>query len=326
MMLSRVADCLYWMSRYLERAEHTARALDVQLNVALDESPWAASLGWMSLLGGLRVDLPMEICADPQAVTSALVFDKSNPSSIVSCIRNARENARQVRDSVTSELWEELNHLHLSMQSQTIDRIWSVGPHPFLRSIHRGSQMIAGIIDATFSHGEGWQFIRLARYLERAMATAWLLESHFGMKGTDLSEDPNPDEFIAWAALLRMCNAYEPYCKIHTVELRPKWILQFLLLEPSLPRSIRFAADQIQTAVTAITHSTGATDGAHVRRLAGRLAADLSFISMDEVLGDDLAEYFNGIVSRCVEIHNAMNDRFITYSVASALQGFAGRI
>ncbi len=325
MMLSRVADSLYWMSRYLERAEHTSRALDVQLNVALDESPWAASMGWMCLLSSLRVDLPMDICADPQAVTNALVFDRSNPSSVVSCVRNARENARQVRESITSELWEEINHLHLSMQSQSISRLWNAGPHPFLKSIHRGSQMIAGIIDATFNHGEGWQFIRLARALERAMATAWLLEAHFGMKGTDLSDDPSPDEFVAWAALLRMCNSFEPYCKIHTVELRPKWILQFILLDQNLPRSIRFAANEVQSAVTAIAHATGAADATHVRRLAGRLAADLSFVTIDEILDGDLSEYLQNIVTRCVDIHNAINSRFITYSVDAALGAVAAQ-
>ena len=319
MMLSRVADCLYWMSRYLERAEHTARALDVQLNVALDESPWASSMGWMCLLGSLRVDLPMDVCSDPQAVTDALVFDRSNPSSVVSCVRNARENARQVRESITSELWEEINHLHLSMRSQSIDQLWSAGPHGFLKSIHRGSQMITGIIDATFNHGEGWQFIRLGRYLERAMATAWMLDSHFGMRGTGAAAEPNPDEFVAWSALLRMSNSYEPYCKIHTVELRPQWILQFLLLNPGLPRSIRFAAEQIQAAATAITIATGATNAAEIRRLTGRLAADLSYVTINEILSDDLSKYLHAIVNRCVEIHNAVYNRFVTYTVDAAL-------
>src|SRR6185295_15724785 len=107
-MLSRVAYSLYWMSRYLERAEHTARALDVQLDIALDEAPWSASIGWVCLLGGLRADLPMEVCTDARAITQALTLDRSAAFSIVCSIGNARENARQVRESITSEVWEEV--------------------------------------------------------------------------------------------------------------------------------------------------------------------------------------------------------------------------
>jgi uncharacterized alpha-E superfamily protein len=321
MMLSRVADCLYWMSRYLERAEHTARAIDVQLNLALDEAPWSASIGWVCLLNSLRTDLPMDIYVDARAATNALAFDRNNPSSIASCIANARENARQIRESVTSDMWEEINRLYLSIRDMNIDRLWDAGPHAFLRSVQRGAQMFCGVADSTMNHGEGWQFIRLGRFLERAMSLAWLLEAHFGMKGTVTSLEPSPDDFVAWAGLLRMCSAFEPYCRMHTVELRPQWILQFLLLDAEFPHSVRFAARQVEESVCALADWTGAPRTAAVQRLAGKLAAQLSYATIDEVLSADLTDYFQGIVGCCAEIHHALYCQYISYTVDAALRG-----
>jgi uncharacterized alpha-E superfamily protein len=318
-MLSRVADCLYWMSRYLERAEHTARALDVQLNLALDEAPWTASEGWMCLLNGLRTDLPMETCADARAITHALVLDRANPSSVLSCIASARENARQIRESITSEMWEEINHLYLNIRSLTIDGLWSSGPHPLLRMIHRGGAFVAGVTDATMSHGDGWQFVRLGRFTERAMAVAWLLEAHFGIKDTHSPEEPASEQFVAWAGLLRTFAAFEPYCKVHTVELRPRRILQFLLLNEELPHSVRFASRQIEASIGGLRNHLGPGRSGELPRLAGRLAAQLSYTTIDEVMAGDLADYLRDIVSQCVAIHDAVYAGYLTYDVAAAL-------
>jgi uncharacterized alpha-E superfamily protein len=321
MMLSRVADCLYWMSRYFERAEHTARAIDVQLNLALDEAPWSASIGWVCLLNGLRAELPMEMCADARAATNALVFDRCNPSSIVSCVGAARENARQVRESLTSDMWEEINRLYLSIRDMNNDRMWDAGPHAFLHGVQRGAQMLAGVADSTMNHGEGWQFIRLGRFIERTMSVAWLLEAHFGMKGTVTSIEPSPDDFVAWAGLLRMCTAFEPYCRIHTVELRPKWILQFLLLDREFPHSVRFAAQQVDASITALADWTGTPRTAAVKRLAGRLAAQLHYATIEEVVADDLTGYLQGVVNHCGQIHEALYRQYISYAVDAVLRG-----
>lgn len=319
-MLSRVADCLYWMSRYIERAEHTARALDVQLNLALDEAPWSASVGWVCLLGGLRADLPMEKCTDAQAITHALALDRSNSSSVVCCIANARENARQVRESITSEMWEEINHLHLSFRKLDIDQLWTMGPQSVLQSVHRGGQMIAGIIDSTMSHGEGWQFLRLGRYMERAIAITWLLDSHFGMKGTEFVKDPTADDFVAWAGLLRMFSAFEPYCKLYTVELHPHRILEFLMFNREFPHSLQFAVQQIDASLAALAEWTGAPRNSVLRRLSGRLTSQLSYATIEEVLSGDLSAYLREIVTHCIEIHNALYEQFISYTVVAALR------
>ncbi len=320
-MLARVADCLYWMSRSLERAEHTARALNVQLNIALDEAPWTAPVGWVCLLGGLRFDLPLEIVTDARGIAHAMALDRSQPSSIVNCISNARENARQIRESITSEMWEEINRIHLTLRTMNIDRLWAEGTDSALQTVNRGGQMIAGIIDSTISHGEGWEFVRIGRYLERAILVTWLLEAHFGMKGLHLTESASSDQFVAWAGLLRSCCAFEPYCKAKTAELRPRQILQFLLLDSEFPHSVRFAVDQVAAAVDAIALRTGSPRQRLLHRRVGRLTAELAYTTIEEALSRGLPESFRSIVSQCVQIHEALYRQYIAYTVDAALTG-----
>ncbi|MGH7179644.1 MAG: alpha-E domain-containing protein [Tepidisphaeraceae bacterium] len=322
-MLSRVADSLYWMSRYLERAEHTARALDVQLEIALDEAPWSASVGWVCLLDGVRADLPMEVCADGRAIAQSLALDRSQPLSVACSIGNARENARQIRESITSEMWEEINRIYLSLRTLDIDRLWSSGTDSTLRNVHRGGQMIAGIIDSTMRHGEGWEFIRLGRFLERAMSVAWFLEAHFGVRGVDLPDDSSSAEFVAWAGLLRSCCAFEPYCKVHTAELLPPRILQFLLLDAEFSHSVRFAAEQISSSAKALAESTGSPRDSVLHRRAGRLAAELSYVTIEEVLASDLSEFMRSIVTQCAQIHDALYRQYVGYTVEAVPSGKA---
>jgi uncharacterized alpha-E superfamily protein len=321
MMLSRVADSLYWMARYLERAEHMARVLDVQLHIALDVAPHTASLGWICLLNSLRFEMPAEISADARAVTNALAFDPASPCSIVSCVGQARENARQIREQIPTEMWEELNNLYLSMRDMNTDRLWAAGPHAFFRGVQRGAQLVAGLSDSALNHGEGWQFIRLGRYLERAIVLAWLLDSHFGMRGAGDDREATPSDFVAWAGLLRTCSAYEAYCRVHTVELQPRRILDFLLLNVEFPHAVRFCARQIDKAVTGIAGWTGTAHVAPACRLAGRLNADLAYGTIDEVLAGDLGAYLNSVVRSGAAVHDAVYNQYISYTVDAVLQG-----
>jgi len=320
-MLSRVADSLYWMSRFLERAEHTARAIDVQLQVALDEAPASASTGWVCLLNSLRTELPAEICSDDRAIASALLFDRGNSSSVISCVEQARENARQIREQITSDVWEEINRLYLSVREMDIDGVWRAGPHGFLRRIQRGAQLLAGVADSTMNHGEGWQFIRLGRFVERGIGLAWLLDAHFGMRVPGIGSEPTSDDFVIWSGLLRTCTAFEPYCKVHTADLRPQWILQFLLFSPDFPHSIRFCAAEIEASIDALAEDTGTLRSELVRRLSGRLHAELGFRLIDEVIDAGLSGYLDRVVSLCVQVHNAVYDRYISYAIDAALRG-----
>jgi uncharacterized alpha-E superfamily protein len=168
-MLSRVADSLYWMSRYLERAEHTARLLSVGLNQTLDQTPQSAAPRWGRTLAALQTPLPSD---DPYTITRVLTFDAANPGSISSCIALARENARQVREQISSEMWEQLNRLYLRVKEANIAELWEGEPQEFFQAVKEGAHLFQGITDATMSHGEGWHFIEVGRYLERVGATA----------------------------------------------------------------------------------------------------------------------------------------------------------
>src|SRR6266576_3879346 len=177
-MLSRVAESLYWMSRYLERAEHTARLVELNLNLMLDQSQAPGDRRWQRLLTALMVTLPPDAKADAYNVAQTLTFDLSNRSSIVAYMTAARENARQVREQISSEMWEELNQLFLQIKRAGIENTWQAQPHHFFRSVKDGAHLFQGITDSTLSHSEGWHFIQAGRFLERAGATAALLDAH----------------------------------------------------------------------------------------------------------------------------------------------------
>src|ERR1700689_973347 len=209
-MLSRVADSLYWMSRYLERAEHTSRLLDVNLNLMLDEGPTSAERGWLRVLQAVGKPKNIEWSGDPYALTRTLTFDTEHKASIVSCIISARENSRHVREQISTEQWHRLNRLYLQvtrpeMQSDGQVEALQEGtsqPSEFLQSVMEAVHEFQGVTDSTMNHGEGWQFIQVGRYIERASATALLLEAYH----KDLWAEPggaDSNEYLEWMGLLR---------------------------------------------------------------------------------------------------------------------------
>lgn len=318
-MLSRVADSLYWMSRYLERAEHTARVIDVGLNLMLDQSPAAAGRRWARLLSSLHAPAGVLGAGDPYRITQAMTFDTSNPTSIASCVAAARENMRQVREQISSEMWEQLNRLYLYVKGEGLERVWNAGPNEFFRNVKEGAHLFQGITDATMNHGEGWQFIQVGRYLERAGVTASLLDVYaveFIGPGGQTTRTSN---YLNWVGLLKACTAFEAYCKVYTADLRPERIVEFLLLNAECPRSVRFAADALQAAFQALTETTGTRKSGRVNRLVGRLRAALSFGQVDEIMEGGLHAYLADIQRQCGEIHTAVQQAYVVYPVEPAL-------
>ena len=318
-MLSRVAESLYWMSRYLERAEHTARLIDVHLTQMLDQTGGDASLRWQRLLRSLHTPQPAgEV--DAYSITRALTFDEDNTSSIVSCIASARENARQVREQISSEMWEELNRLFLRVKHTSMEQIWHAEPHKFLNNVKENIYLFQGITDATMSHSEGWHFIRVGRFLERTTATAALLDTHFSVFLTEQTEyESEPLDYLSWVELLRSCASFEAYCKVYTATIRPAQIAEFLLLNAEAPRSIRFACTMMQGALQAIAKATGARNPGRAERLAGRLRAALDYDQIEEILGGDIHEYLESIQRQCALIHSGIYQVYIAYPIEVAL-------
>jgi uncharacterized alpha-E superfamily protein len=318
-MLSRVAESLYWMSRYLERAEHTARLIDVHLNLMLDQAGGDESLRWQRLLRSLRTP-PPDGEIDSYSIMRLLTFDEDNTSSIVSCIEAARENARQVREQISSEMWEQLNRLFLRVKQANMERTWHAEPHRFLNSVKEGIYLFQGITDATMSHSEGWHFIRVGRFLERATASAALLDTHYSVFLAEPEEDGNePLDYLSWVGLLRSCASFEAYCKVYTAAIHPAKIAEYLLLNAESPRSIRFASAMMQGALQAIARATGTRTTGRAERLAGRLRAALDYDQIEEIFSGDMHEYLESIQRQCTLIHSGISQAYISYPIEVAL-------
>ncbi|MCM3901065.1 MAG: alpha-E domain-containing protein [Pyrinomonadaceae bacterium] len=312
------------MSRYLERAEHTARLLDLNLNLMLDQAPDPDGLRWPRLLESLMVVLPERSKTDAYSVAQALTFDAKNKASIIGCMNAARENARQVREQISSEMWEELNQLYLKIKRAGRGKKWQSSPHLFFRGVKEGAHLFQGITDSTLSHSEGWHFIQAGRFIERASATAALLEAHVGELYEPTDSEAERSDYLDMVGLLKSCTAFEAYCKVYTADLSPQRIAEFLLLNSDFPRSVRFAAEMIQTALNAIAELAETRKNGRANRLAVRLRAALSFGQIDEIMASGLRPYLYDIQRQCAQIHTAIYQQYVSYPIEAAL-GAEGR-
>jgi uncharacterized alpha-E superfamily protein len=321
-MLSRVADSLYWMSRYLERAEHTARLVDVELQLWLDQSPEAGAGRWRFLLEALRTPVAPG-AVDPTRLVDALVFNRKNSSSIVSCIASARENLRHVREQCSSEMWEQLNRLYLEVMEARPEEAWMLKSHGFFRAVLEGAHLFQGITDGTMSHGEGWQYIQLGRYVERTDTLASLMETHFKrmVHPVDQLADQVVEsaEYLEWVGLLRACVAFEAYCKVYTADITADQILEFLLLNAQFPHSLRYSVDCLRQALVAVQHSSGRAPVDELTRISGRLQASLSFVEVSDIMAQDAGAYLHNILQQCRQTHDLIYRFYIQYSVEAAL-------
>lgn len=318
-MLSRVADSLYWMSRYLERTEHTARLIDVNLHQMLEQTSEDAHSRWARLVESLHMPLT-EKTHDVYGIIEALTFDATNSVSIMGCIAAARENARQVRELISSEMWEQLNRLYLQMKDSVVEEIWHAEPHAFLTSVKEGIHLFQGITDATMNHSEGWYFIRVGRFLERATATAALLNVQFQVL-LEVEQDgvSKPLDYLGWIGLLKSCAAFEAYCKVYTATISPRNIAEFLLLSAESPRSVRFAVAMMQGALQAITKATNTRPAGRAERFAGRLRAALDYDQIEEIMSSNVHAYLENIQRQCAQIHSAIHQAYINYPIDVAL-------
>ncbi|SEC13047.1 alpha-E domain-containing protein [Terriglobus roseus] len=328
-MLSRVADSLYWMSRYLERAEHTTRLLDVNLNLMLDEPQTSADRRWQRVLQALGSPKGAKFEGDAIALARCLTFDANVHASVLSCIIAARENARHVREQISTEMWQKLNSLYLQvtrpeMQSDMHAEALlqqNEGPTEFLGQVMEGVHQFQGVTDSTMSHGEGWQFIQVGRFMERASATAMLMEAYQPELWAKHDALPDSNEYLEWMGLLRSATAFEAYCKVYTADLAPDWILEFLLLDEDFPHSLRFSIDAMQHALEAVQDVSGGARSHNLSRISGRLRATLSYSSVEEIMSGDVVTYLREIQMQCREIHNAIYELYVDYSIQAALAG-----
>jgi uncharacterized alpha-E superfamily protein len=315
-MMSRVAESLFWMSRYIERAENTARFLDVNFQLLLDvrmRDGDDAHRYWASLIRATSDPAHFEARYAEytgQNVTDYLVFDREHPNSITACLVRARENARSMIESISSEMWEQINRLHHFVQQATPLSV-RLDPYHFYREIKSGSHLFQGIADSTFAHSEGWDFMQIGKYLERADNTARLVD----VKYHALEVDQNADvDVIQWMAVLKSCSALEAFRKVYLAQIEPETILRFLLFDRAFPRSLYFAVVAGEEALWRISGSSRRNYVNQVDRLVGKLESEMAYTSVEDARQRGLRNYLLDVEAQLVRIGELIAQTYFTHA------------
>ena len=318
-MLSRVADSLYWMSRYQERAENTVRQLDVTMGLMLDTGGASAETRWMRLVASLGKPEGLDWNGDLESMARTLIFDNLNHAAVTFCINGARENARQVREEISTEQWQRLNRLFHQIHSPLAQAQFSSSINDLLASVLDGIHLFTGVSNTTMIHGQGWQFIRLGRYLERAYATATLLEVYQSDLFHLAEREYAGYQYLEMVGLLRCCTSFEAYCQVYTADVVPGRILEFLLLNRDFPHAIRYCVDSIRDAIDSIQRTGGRRPPGELTAGIGRLHAMLGFTTITEIISGDTAAFLHNIREQCLRIHELIYRYYVHYSIQSAL-------
>jgi uncharacterized alpha-E superfamily protein len=304
-MLSRVADHLYWMGRYVERTEHTARVLNVQTHLALEESPGRRATRVKNVLAALRQPDLQVGSFEEAAVT--LTLDGHNPASVRSCIRMARENARQIRERIASEMWEQVNRLHLDASDQERAKDLQDQPHVFYNNVLIGTHLFNGVTDSSMSHDQGWQFIQVGRWLERAGLLVSLLDTYLRVETTNT--------YLDWLGLLKCCTAFEAYRKKIGSEMDPVSVGDFLILGKTFPHSLRFAVAELRRSLQELAEETENRKTRELDRVLGKMHHDLEYARAEEVVASDLTAYFERFRQDLQRVHQLLHRLYISWEV-----------
>jgi uncharacterized alpha-E superfamily protein len=315
-MLSRVADALFWMSRYLERAEHVARLLDICFHLELDLRGVMAGpreLHWTSLAAILQQQgpVPSHDSLSPQAAVSHwLTFDLDNPNSIMSCVTRARSNARSIRGTINSRMWRELNKLYWQLRDAEFARQARESPHEFYQAVECGSCLFQGVCDATLTHDTGWQFIQLGKLLERADKTLRILDIQYHLlhELTDPADVPLLN--LQWAGVLRSCLAYEAHQRLYVGRIDPEHVVEFLLLSLQFPRSVRFCLEGAALALEAIGGPARSRPLGQADRILGLVLSELRYQELDQIIQNDLHHFLGTVLERCAQVSRAVQQQY----------------
>ena len=319
-MLSRTADHLFWMSRYTERAENTARMLDVNYQTSLlPQSNAVAQAGWQGLLTISELKPAYEAkypghSINPTDVMDFMVRDEQNPSSIISCLQNARENARAVRGSLTTEVWETQNQTYLEVLRMLKSGDFEREPAQFFEWVKFRSHLSRGVTLGTMLQDEAFHFLRLGTFLERADNTARLIDVKFHAVETDFTgaadEKDQEYDFYHWSAILRSVSGFEVYRKVYRDVIRPERVAELLILRPDMPRSLLGCLNEVMSNLSMVSSDPAS----ETRRRAGKLCADLQYARIDEILANGLHAYLTQFLDRVNEIGAHISREFLVPS------------
>lgn len=310
-MLSRVADSIYWMGRYIERAENVSRFVDVNLHLLLDlpedfEGQWGA----LVKITGDNADFEKRYdAATNENVIEFLTFDRDNPSSILSCVLNARENARSIREIISSETWEALNEFYLMVTEPRAKIKSKQNPHEFFRAVRKACHLIEGVMSETMSRGEGWHFARVGRLLERADKTTRILDIKYFLLLPDISYVGSPVDDLHWTAVLRSASAQDMYRRVHG-RVTANQIIQFLLLNREFPRSTLFCLSEAEDSLHAITGTPQRSFRNPAERRLGQLVAELDYTDEQEIVEVGLHESLDQFQHKINEVGDCIFETF----------------
>lgn len=303
-MLSRIAESLYWFGRYVERAEDTARILDVYVMHLLEDPSVSEDALCRGLLGIMGVEAPPGIL-DAARVTDILAYDPSGASSIVSSLRAARQSARGIREVLSSEMWECLNATHNELDARVSQAI-GAGPHGFFTFVKDRAAALAGIADSTMSRDDGWRFLVLGRSLERVDMTTRMLLARCGTRSTSAE----------WVTTLACCSAHQSFLRTYRRGVEPRLVAEFLLHDRLFPRSVCYALALAESCLTELEPDAGrAGFGDETRRLLGRARTDIEFVDIDELMAD-LPRHLRSLLRACTDASAAIGRRYFRHSTA----------
>lgn len=320
-MLSRSAQGLYWMGRYLERAGHLCRLMQLQVEALVDQPVAEIHFGWSRIYAVLDRQPPFGddfdidesddfTLADSYTLAGDLTFERSNLESIRNCFALGRENARQMRHCISAEMWTCLNLAWLRIREVDIEDIWKVAPESFYARTTRDIETFIGVAEATMYRDEGWRFMRLGRFIERAQLLVALLLAQIA---TVRASNATPE--TGWTSLLRAWQAFDAYKRSYSVEVRPDRVLELLVTDPLLPGSLYRSFETLASELAAIGPSPAPRAGAAAERLAGRLCALIRYEWPDR---EDRAELLSQAREHCSKLHDLVNAAYIDYDLEDA--------
>jgi len=306
-VLSRVADALFWMSRYLERAEQIARLLDVSFHQELDL--YALASGEEEVNDVMEI-LQTQLPATARSTHHGLTFDLDNPNSIMTCVNKARNNARGIRGTINTAMWRELNKLYWQLRDFDFSTRALDSPHDFYGAVAEGSHLFQGVCEATLVHDEGWHFIQLGKYVERAEKTLRILDVKHERRYTNGSAADLPMVHLHWAGVLKSCLAYEAYQRLYISRVEPERVIEFLLLHEQFPRSVRFSLESGAHALEALEGRPAQRGDARADRILGKVISDLRFAELDALLADGLHHYLQRLLESCWQTSAAIHEQY----------------
>lgn len=311
-MLSRVANSIYWLSRYVERAENVARFLDVNFNLllgtgeSLDEQ-WAPLV---SITGDEARFGKLYDAANQHNVLRFLALDRRNPNSIVSCVEAARENARSIREVIPVEIWEQLNKFFHMVQG-AVDSDEISEPNSFCEQVKIASHVINGMTEATVSHGEEWHFTRLGRLIERADKTSRIVDAQYYLLLPKPNDVGSAIDLARWSSLLKSTTALSTYRQLHG-NIVPSKVADFLILDRNFPRSMHFCLIHAQDSLQAVTGTAAGEFQCLSEQHLGRLRSKFDYMSIEDVIAQGLHEFIDDFQCRLNHIGSAIHDDFFT--------------